>query len=250
MRYAGILAIIMLLWVSDCRADPLTNLLDAQKVLDKEEVSVEYSEANSDELEGNPDAARAHYRKIISYHTSIYNDPSSGYLARLESVRQMAMLKIKCGDCQGAVDLLKGFLAQYPDNKPVSNTLAEALYFQTMDYACKQGQFQKAVDNVNEILSMRNIDANWQPQMKFYMASLYQSKGDWQEALEWYQKIITDHPEYQNWPAVAHLCIAEHYINIQDYKTAKEHLTRITTNYASSGWYKQAKTMLEGLPKQ
>ncbi len=250
MRAFLIVISFILLSAANCRADPLNNLLDAQKVLDKEEVSVEYSEANSDELEGDPEAAKAHYRKIISYHTNIYNDPASDYLARLESVRQIAMLKIKCGDYQEAVDLLKGFLAQYPDNKPVSNTLAEALYFQAMDYVCKQGQFQKAVDNVNEILNMRNIDANWQPQMKFYMASLYQGKGDWQEALEWYQRIITDHPEYQNWPAVAHLSMAEYYMDTRDYKAAREHLTEIANKYSSSGWYKQAKTMLEGLPKQ
>ncbi len=128
--------------------------------------------------------------------------------------------------------------------------MAEALYFQAMDYVCKKDEFQKAVDDVNEILNMHNIDANWQPQMKFYMASLYQGKGDYKQALEWFQKVITDHPEYKNWPAVAHLCMAEHYINIQDYKSAKEHLTEIVNKYSSSGWSKEAKKLLEGLPKQ
>jgi hypothetical protein len=62
-----IIILAFLLIENAARADTLNNLLDAQKVLDKEEVSVEYSEASSDELEGNPEAAKVHYRKISSY---------------------------------------------------------------------------------------------------------------------------------------------------------------------------------------
>jgi tetratricopeptide (TPR) repeat protein len=222
-----------------------SNLSRLKKELAKAETAVDYLEAETSALLEDEDQAKKSYRKIAAYNTQILNDPGSTYIQRLEATRQVARLNLRCGEYKEAINILKAFLAEYPDNQPVSNDLAEALYFQAMDYAREEDGFQKAVNNINEILKMPCIDLNWQPHMKYYMASLYQGRARYKEALQWYDRIIRDHPEHKNWPALAHLSMAEYYLAAGDIFRSRKHLESIITGYPESVWVKQANDMLK-----
>ena len=248
MRAISSLTALLLICASTCfSAVPVFK--SVQATLDKKEIEVENSEAMSDELLGSREAAKIHYRKMISYYTNIYNDPSSSYPSKLSAVRVIGVLKIRCEDYQGAIDILKGFLAQYPGNKPVSNDLAEALYFKAMNYTSSvvKEEREKAIEIALSILDMKNIDLDWQPFMKHYIGSRYAAEGNYDKALFWYNKVISDHPDSKDWAARAHLSIAWYYKDLHENSKAKEHLKIIITQYSNSSCVKLAQNWLKEL---
>ena len=72
----------------------------------------------------------------------------------------------------------------------------------------------------------------------------YAAEGDHDQALFWYNKVISDHPDSTDWAARAHLSIAWYYKDLKENSKAKEHLQIIITQYPDSYWVKLAKDRL------
>ncbi len=227
----------------------LISLLEGEGEAKADSQGVSSNEKTFPDYSANQKEAKAHYQKIISYNTQILNDPNSTYPQRLEALQEIYRLNIQNENYDEAVNLLKNSLAQYPDNRAISNYLAEALYFQAMQYAI-QGEPDKAIENSLYILDMTNISDDWQPFIKNYLASLYLAEGNDKEALYWYNRITSDHSNLRDWPASARYSIAEYYQSQGDYKKAKEQFNTIITKYPTSFWVKQAKDKLKEIPSK
>ncbi len=220
--------------------------------LDQAELAMYYFEANIASKLGNEEESEAYYQKIISYHTSILNNANLTYDQQIQTLKEIGRIKNICGCYEETIQLYKDFLSNYPQNSDISNALAETFYLQAMQYANKN-QVDLGIDaalsilDINDLYSLSRI---WPPFIKDYVASLYIAEGDAETALYWYQRIISDHPDFKHWPALAHFSIAKYHLRRKDYKKAKEHLQEILSDYPDSSWAEPAQEKLRSVPSE
>jgi len=217
-----------------------------QDFIDTNEFVVDSLDAHIEKLLGNDEQAKTSYQKIISHHIQILNSPDSTHNQRLQALRKAGMLNIQSGNIDEAVALYQKHLPEFSENRAVTNELAGALYKQAMQYV-HSTETEKAGDSCYAILNVNNIDENWQPFIKHYLGNLCLGEGNYQEALDWYNRILLEHSDLKEWSACAYYSIAECYVMQADYLRAKENLNMVINKFPDSSWAKLATEKLREL---
>jgi tetratricopeptide (TPR) repeat protein len=99
-------------------------------------------------------------------------------MKEMQGAVKEAVEKIRQGDLDGAIAILKGVLDKNPEDP-------NALYFIGMSYARKQ-MYPEAIDALTQVTQM----APKFPPAYFELAVCYQQQNDLDKALEYYQKTI------------------------------------------------------------
>src|SRR3989338_5311417 len=109
-----------------------------------------------------------------------------------------------------------------------------------------EGRYDRAVSLYEEVISW-NITPELTAFFKSIIANTYLQKGDTENSLLWFQKIIDEHNDLLNWPACALYRMAFIYLDNNDRDKAIGCFQLILDKYPKSVWREHASDMLKEL---
>ena len=86
------------------------------------------------------------------------------------------------------------------------------------------------------IIIQSQTSACWHILAKSQIAHFYLLKGEDENALLWYRRIINEHQDLVEGPAYAHLSIAEYYYSKSELEKANDELNILLERYPNSAW--------------
>jgi len=144
------------------------------------------------------DEARNIYKKIVTD----YNDTDYSFTAQ----KKIAILEIKAGDdpnAQAALDTLIADFNDHPDLPEAVFVIGEKYYYKAFIYK-KEGLDTKAKDCFRKALaiweSITELPPNavYPAQAYLFSGVCYRRLGQHQTAIEYYQKVVDDWPDYED----------------------------------------------------
>jgi TolA-binding protein len=128
-------------------------------------------------------------------------------------------------DYEGAIQSWERLLADYPNHKGKN----EILYW-LAEASLRKQDFRKCAAYVDRLKG----DSVFYPKGLSSLGWYHFQKREWKEANHYFLKILNEFPEHQSTPSVS-LMVAECFLNQNDYKQARAHLVRVTSQAKGNG---------------
>ena len=215
--------------------------------LDQRELDALYLDAILSDKLGEEEEADLTYNKILNHCNLILDNPRSTKKQKLNALKQIARIKTRQNEFEDVIQLCCNLRDDYPNEPAISIIEAETRQFYAAHYCSQGGLTELSIEEFKAILELDNLPEEWYAFAKDYIAHLYILKQDPEEALYWYNRIISDHPNLKNWPASAHFSIASYYLRQNLETLAREELNIIIQQHPESAWARPALDKLKSL---
>lgn len=186
------------------------------------------------------------FQEQLARYNKTINDPHSTKEDIKQALEQTAWININLGNFEEAIELCQKGLERFPQDSTFLSIIAEVYYLRAAAYQGDR-QYDLAIENLQKILALENLPPNLYAFTKSCLAHLYLKEGKDDIALDYFQRIIQDHPTLNDWQGSAHYDLANYYIRKKDYPKAKEELKTIIIKHPYSNSAMPAKDRLRGL---
>ena len=173
-------------------------------------------------------------RKLLSQYESIIIDPDASKIEKLNALKKISQIKYRQNNYKDVIQLCQQLLIKYPNESPILEIEAEFRHCCAGEFLAA-GNIDQSIQEYEIILSM-DLIACWHILAKSQIAHFYLLKGEDENALLWYRRIINEHQDLVEGPAYAHLSIAEYYYSKSELEKANDELNILLERYPNSAW--------------